>query len=481
MSELAWLDATAQAELVRRGEISPVDLAEAAIARIQLVNPEINAVVRPLVDDGLAAAGSLPGGALGGVPFLLKDLLAAYAGAELSAGSAFLCGFVPGYDSEMVRRYKRAGLVILGKTNTSEFGILGTAESSRFGPTRNPWDTGRTAGGSSGGAAAAVAAGLVAAAHGSDAAGSLRIPASCCGVFGLKPTRGRTSLAPDYGDLVSGLWVEHAITRSVRDSALLLDLTAGTAAGDPYRAPPPRGPFRQEVGRDPGKLRIALTTTAPNGASVAPSCVQAALDAARLCSELGHEVTDLALTADLEKLSAAFEVIWPVGAAWTAAHWEKTLGRTAGEQDLELTTWALSHIGRQTTAVDYLEAICDLQRLSRSLAAEFGPYDVWLTPAVATPPPQIGWIQSPPDDPLLGYRRDDEFCAFTAIPNITGAPAMSEPLYWTADGLPIGTQFVAEPGAEDVLIRLAAQLEQARPWAHRHPPMVDALYRNGPG
>jgi amidase len=481
MTELTWLDATAQAGLVRRGEISPVELAEAAIERIQRVNPVINAVVRPLFADGLAAARNIRRGApFAGVPFLLKDLLAAYAGAELTAGSAFLRNFVSGHDSELVRRYKQAGLVILGKTSTSEFGILGTTEPRLFGPTRNPWDTDRTPGGSSGGAAAAVASGLVAAAHGSDAAGSLRIPASCCGVFGLKPTRARTSLAPDYGDLVSGLWVEHAITRSVRDSALLLDATAGPAAGDPYRAPPPNDRFRDEVGRDPGRLRIAVTTAAPNGARVEPDCVQAAFDAAQLCSELGHQVTELALVADLERLSAAFEVIWPVGAAWTVAHWEKIMGRAAGEEDLEPITRTLSQIGRRTTAVDYLEAVCDLQWLSRSLAADFGPYDVWLTPAVATLPPRLGWIQSTPDDPLLGYRRDDEFCAFTAIANVTGRPAMSVPLYWTVDGLPVGTQFMAEPGAEDVLIRLAAQLERARPWADRHPPLVDALYRDGP-
>jgi amidase len=482
MTELTWLDATAQAELVRRGEISPVELAEAAIERIKRVNPVINAVVRTLFDDGLAAAGYVPRDApLAGVPFLLKDLLAAYAGAELTSASAFLRDFVPDHDSELVRRYKQAGLVILGKTNTPEFGLMGTTEPRLFGPTRNPWDTDRTAGGSSGGAAAAVASGLVAAAHGSDAAGSLRIPASCCGVFGLKPTRARTSLAPDYGDLVSGLWVEHAITRSVRDSALLLDVAAGPAAGDPYRAPPPRDSFRREVGRDPGRLRIAVTTTAPNGARVDQDCVQAAVDAADLCSELGHQVTDLALAVDLERLSAAFGVIYPVGAAWTVAHWERVLGRAAEAEDLELITGTLAEIGRRTTAVDYLEAVCDLQRLSRDLAAEFGPYDVWLTPTLATLPPRLGWIQSTPDDPLLGYRRDDEFCAFTAIPNLTGGPAMSVPLYWTADGLPVGTQFVAEPGAEDVLIRLAAQLERARPWADRHPPLVDALYTGGPG
>jgi amidase len=481
MPELAWLDATAQAEMIRRGEASPVALAEAAIERIQLVNPVLNAVVRPLFDDGRAAARNAPPGSpFAGVPFLLKDLLAAYAGAPLSAGSSFLQNFVPDYDSELVRRYKQAGLVILGKTSTSEFGILGTTEPEYFGPVRNPWDIERSAGGSSGGAAAAVASGLVPMAHGSDAAGSLRIPASCCGVFGLKPTRARNSLAPDYGDLVSGLWVEHAITRSVRDSALLLDSTAGPAPGDPYWAPQPRRSFRQEVGRSPGRLSVAVTTRSPTGTSVEPACVRAALDAADLCSELGHQVTEVVPGVDLERLSAAFEVIWAAGAAWTVAHWAKTLARVPEPGDLELITQALSEIGQRVTAVEYLEAVCDLQKLSRGLADELASYDVWLTPAVATLPPRLGWIHSPPDDPLLGYQRDSEFCAFTAIPNITGQPAMSVPLYWTAEGLPIGTQFVADPGCEGVLIRLASQLEQTRPWTGRHPPLIEEIYRNRP-
>jgi amidase len=478
--ELAWLDATTLAGMIRRGEVDPVELAEAAIERIRLVNPVINAVVTPLFDDGRISAHNMPRGSpFEGVPFLLKDLLAAYAGVPLSAGSSFLRNFVPTYNSEIVRRYKNAGLIIIGKTNTSEFGILGTTEPEHFGPTRNPWNTERSAGGSSGGAAAAVASGLVPMAHGSDAAGSLRIPASCCGVFGLKPTRARNSLAPDYGDLVSGLWVEHAITRSVRDSALLLDVTAGPVAGDPYRAPQPRKSFRHEVGRSPGQLRIALSTSPPTGTNVESSCVQAALDAADLCSELGHRISEITLGVDLERLSSAFEVIWAAGAAWTLAHWEQVLNRAPQNEDIEPITRALSLIGKRITAVEYLEAVCDLQHISRGLAHELGNYDVLLTPTVATPPPPLGWIQSSPDDPLLGYRRDSEFCAFTAIPSITGQPAISVPLFWTAEGLPIGTQFVAEPGGEHLLIRLASQLEEARPWAPRHPPMVEALYSNG--
>jgi amidase len=480
VDKLAWLDATTLTEMVRRSEISPIELTEAAIERIRLVNPVINAVVTPLFDRGMVDTHNTPSGSpFEGVPFLLKDLLAAYAGVPLSAGSSFLRDFIPTYDSEIVHRYKKAGLIIIGKTNTSEFGILGTTEPELFGPTRNPWDVGRSTGGSSGGAAAAVASGLVPMAHGSDAAGSLRIPASCCGVFGLKPTRARNSLAPDYGDLVSGLWVEHAITRSVRDSALLLDATSGPAAGDPYRAPQPRNSFRHEAGRNPGQLRIALTTTSPTGTSVDSVCIHAALDAAELCSELGHQVTEIALGVDPERLSSAFEVIWAAGTAWTVAHWKRVLRRAPRREDFEPITRMLNQIGQRTTAVEYLEAVCDLQQLSRGIVHELGKYDIWLTPTVATLPPPLGWIQSPLDDPMLGYERDSVFCAFTAIPNITGQPAMSVPLFWTSDGLPIGTQFVAEPGGEHLLIRLASQLEEARPWADRHPPTVETLYRNG--
>lgn len=294
-NELALLDAIAQAELVRRKEVKPIEMVEAAIERIERVNPAINAVVTPMFDEARAAAGgTLPDGPFTGVPFLLKDLLAAYAGVRMTSGSAFLRDFVPDHDSELVARHKRAGLIVVGKTNTPEYGIMPTTEPALFGPTRNPWDTTRATGGSSGGSAAAVAAGLVAFAHGNDGGGSIRIPASCCGVFGLKPTRARNPLGPDFGDMFSGLVAEHALTRSVRDSAALLDATSGSEIGDPYCAPPPARPFLHEVGADPGKLRIAFTTVAPSGATVHPDCVRAVIDAAKLCSDLGHEVVEAA-------------------------------------------------------------------------------------------------------------------------------------------------------------------------------------------
>lgn len=263
-NELALRDATAQAEMVRKKEVKPIELVDAAIERIERINPQLNAVVTPMFDEARTSAkGELPDGPFTGVPFLLKDLIAAYAGVPMTSGSAFLGDFVPDHDSELVARYKRAGLIVVGKTNTPEYGIMPTTEPALFGPAGNPWDTTRATGGSSGGSAAAVAAGMVAFAHGNDGGGSIRIPASCCGVFGLKPTRARNPLGPDFGDMFSGLVAEHALTRSVRDSAALLDATSGASIGDPYWAPPPARPFVQEVQNNPTKLRIALTTVAP--------------------------------------------------------------------------------------------------------------------------------------------------------------------------------------------------------------------------
>src|SRR3990172_4055986 len=290
MDELAFLDATAQADLVRRKQVKPIELVDAAIERIERLNPSLNAVVTPMYDIARgAAAGSLPDGPFSGVPFLLKDLSAAYAGVRLTSGSVFLKDYVPGYDSEMVARYKRAGLVTVGKTNTPEFGLVPTTESALLGPARNPWDTERSTGGSSGGSAAAVAAGLVPAAHGGDGGGSIRIPASCCGIVGLKPTRGRNPLGPEVGDVLNGLVVQHVDRKSVRDCAAVLDATAGPDIGDPYWATPPERPFLQEVGADTGRLRIAFTTQAPTGTPIHPDCVAAVKEAAALCAELGHE------------------------------------------------------------------------------------------------------------------------------------------------------------------------------------------------
>jgi len=472
LDELAFLDATAQAELVRRGEVNAIELVEAAIERIERLNPAINAVITPMYEEArAAAAGELPDGPFKGVPFLLKDLLADYAGVRTCEGSAFLLGrYVPDHDSELVSRHKRAGLIVVGKTNTPEFGLVPTTEPHLFGPSRNPWDTGRTTGGSSGGSAAAVAAGIVPMAHGNDGGGSIRIPASCCGLFGLKPTRGRNPLGPDTGDMMSGLVMEHALTRSVRDSAALLDATSGPDTGDPYWAPPKERPFLHEAGADPGKLRVAFTNVAATGAQVHQDCVSAVHEAAQLCSELGHEVEEAVPEIDGAWVLPRFMTLYSAGCAAGIDYCAHYLNLIPTEDKFEPLTWAMYELGRKRTASDYLLALSDLQKLSRDIARFFTKYDILITPTLAEPPVPLGTFDSPVDDAMQGMRRAGAFAPFTPLFNITGQPAMSMPLFWNSEGLPIGTQFVGRFGDEATLFRLAAQLEEARPWAGRRPP-----------
>lgn len=470
--DLAFLDATTQAEMVRRREIKAIELVEAAIDRIERLNPVLNAVVTPMYEQARATATArLPDAPFTGVPFLLKDFAAEYAGVRFTEGSAYLSNFVPDRDTELVTRLKRAGLIIVGKTNTPEFGQLPTTEPRLFGPTHNPWDTTRTPGGSSGGSAAAVAAGLVPMAHGNDGGGSIRIPASCCGVFGLKPTRARNPWGPHYGDTLSGLVVEHALTRSIRDSAALLDATSGPDVGDPYWAPPPRRPFLEEVGTSPGRLSIAFTTSAATDIPVHEDCIQAVQEAAALCADLGHEVSEDTPAIDGPTVGGNFVVLWTSGTAWILDHWERRTGRELTPDQFEPLTWALYEMGRHHTSPEYLLAIEYLQTVSRDIARFFMDYDVWLTPTLGEPPVPLGTFDSPPDDPLRGFRRSGSFTPFASIANVTGQPAMSVPLLWNTDGLPVGTQFIGRFGDEATLFRLAAQLEQARPWADRRPPI----------
>lgn len=466
------LDATAQAELVRRKEVKPIELVDAAIERIERLNPTINAVVTPMYEEARTVArGELPQGPFTGVPFLLKDIFTSYAGVPLTFGSVFLRDYVPDHDSELVARQKRAGLIILGKTNLSEFGLIPTTEPRLFGPTRNPWDTGRMPGGSSGGSAAAVAAGMVAMAHSADGGGSTRMPASCCGLFGLKPTRARTPVGPDYGDILGGFAIHHAITRSVRDSAALLDATSGPDVGDPYWAPPPARPFLQEVGADPGRLRIAFSVESPTGTTVHDDCVKAVRDAAALCAGLGHEVEEAAPAVLGEQLVQPFLTIWAAGCAMAVDGFALITGRTATPDQFEPLTWALCEMGRRTSASSYLIAVALLQMVARDAGHFLVDYDVWLTPTLTEPPLPLGSFDSPPENPLKGIDRAAEFMPFTPIANFTGLPAMSVPLFWNAGGLPVGTHFTGRFGDEATLFRLAAQLEEARPWAGRRPPV----------
>jgi amidase len=465
-------DALEQAQLVRQGEISATELITDALTQAERLNPSLNAIITPLSDEALEQGKTITPGdprLFAGVPFLLKDLLASYAGARLTEGSRFLGEFVPRQDSELVARLRRAGLIVIGKTNTPEFGILGTTEPLRFGPTHNPWDYSRSPGGSSGGSAAAVAAGIVPMAHANDGGGSIRIPASCCGIFGLKPARARNPLGPDHGDLFSGLVVEHAVTRSVRDSAALLDVTAGPAPGDPYGITLPKRSYLKEAGRDPGRLRIAVSVSSPSGTPVHPLCAEATWDAARLCEELGHIVEPAEPRLHPERFTQAFDTVWSAGIASVVEEWCQRLGRRPAPSDLEPTTWAVWDKGLSVSAPKYLLAVSELQLVTRQMAMFLNDFDVWLTPTVSLPPPPLGYFDPTPDQPLRGYERDAAFCPFTPVANATGLPAMSVPLWWDEDGLPIGVHFTGRYADEATLIRLAAQLERARPWRHRTP------------
>jgi amidase len=480
---LASLDLIGQGELIRRGEVSPVELVDAAIDRIEALNPHLNAVVATVYDaarrEAEAATKSATGGTavendpsrpLAGTPFLVKDLGAAMAGVPETMGSRALRTHVPRTDSRLVRAYRDAGLIILGRTNTPEFGNHSTTEPELFGPTRNPWDPSLTVGGSSGGSAAAVASGMVAAAHGGDGAGSLRIPASCCGVFGLKPSRGRVSRAP-AGEEVGGLTTRHAITRSVRDSAALLDVSSAPVPGDPYRAPAPERPFLEEVGREPGRLRIGWSSRPPLDVAVDGDCIAAVEGAAALLASLGHEVVEASPTFDSSVLIEPLATIWSVGNLVDAQLCEQVLGRPPRDDELELSTRELVDHGRTLSALDIVNAVAAFGTATRQFAAFFETHDVWLTPTLARRPEPLGVLNRAAGSAVAWQRFDDAFNPWNPIANISGQPAMSMPLHWTADGIPIGVLVTARWGEEALLVRLAAQLEAARPWADRRPPI----------
>lgn len=468
--QVADLDATAQAALVRAGDVSAVELVEGAIERIERMNPLLGAVVTPMFEQARAAAAAGPTGPFAGVPYLVKDLIAEIEGVPFSEGSVFVSGTVSTWTSELVQRLRRSGLVLVGKTNTPEFGMAPACEPVRHGPTRNPWDPRYSTSGSSGGSAAAVASGMVPMAHGNDAGGSLRFPASACGLFGLKPTRARNPLGPEYGDALGGWAVEHALTVSVRDSAALLDATAGGSLGDPYPAPPAARPFAAEVGADPGRLRIAYTARTPGGGLGHPDCVAALDDAVALCDELGHELVEADLPGLDERVGAAIGTVFDAATAWIVGYWARRLGREPGPGELEPLTGAYRDAGLRVSAADYLLAVTDLQAFSRTVAAFLTGIDVWLTPTMSEPPPLIGEMTATVEDPLRAIGRGARTVRYPAVvANITGNPAMSVPLWWNADGLPIGAHALGRFGGEATLIRLAGQLEQARPWAGRTP------------
>ena len=465
------LDATAQADLVRRGEVSAAELVEAAILRAEALNPRLNAIVSPAYEQALdAARGRVPHGPFSGVPFVVKDLVAACAGLPKTECCRFLRANVAAQDSELVARYRRAGLIVLGMTNASEFGILPTTEPALFGATRNPWNLEHSPGGSSGGSAAAVAARIVAMGHANDWGGSIRIPAACCGLFGLKPTRARLSLGPRFGDLLSGLVQEHVVTRSVRDSARLLDATAGMMAGDPYDAPAAERPYSEEVGLPAGRLRIGVWTRPPTGSRVHPDCTEAVSAAVALCEELGHELEEVTMPLqEPELMMGAFATLYAAGVATLVADWAAFTGRVADKESFEPLTWSLAELGRLRTAADYLEALLRLQREARHVATLFDTWDLVLGPTLAEPPAPLGTFAATADNPYAGFMRAGMYTPFTPLANITGQPSMSVPLFRNEAGLPIGVMFTGRFGAEGTLLRFAAELEEARPWADKAP------------
>jgi amidase len=488
-------DATALAQRVRDREVTPAELLECAIALVETLNPRINAVVRRMFDVARAAvAAGLPVGPFSGVPFLLKDLGAHVAGVPTAGGSRLLEQVIRTHDSEIVRRYRAAGVVILGKTNTPELGILGVTENDRFGPTRSPWDLDRTPGGSSGGSGAAVAARIVPVAHGGDGGGSIRIPSSACGLVGLKPSRGRSPIGPD-GDIGwSGFVEQHVLTRSVRDSAAFLDVIAGDEPGRPVHARPPERPFAQEVGRDPGRLRVAFTTGALLAEDTHPECVAAVESAARTLEDLGHEVVEESPPLDRPRLVRAYLMTVAANVCAEVRGVARTLGRRVRDDELEPTTWLLHDIGRRASAGELRELHGEMVAARWELHRFHERYDVWVTPTMAQPPARIGEFSPKPAERavmwllrrvpirLLLERALQEMAdgMLAAMPNteplnMTGQPAMSLPLHMSDDGLPIGVQLVARLGDEATLFRLAAQLEAARPWADRRPPLLAHL------
>jgi Asp-tRNA(Asn)/Glu-tRNA(Gln) amidotransferase A subunit family amidase len=440
---------------------------QAALARLKAVNPKVNAVTLDLgeraADEVRAGA---PAGPLGGVPFLLKDLGAQLAGTSTTAGSRLLGDPPAAADSALVAAYKQAGLVIIGKTNTPELGLEPVTEPARFGPSRNPWDLERTPGGSSGGSSAAVAGGIVPAAHASDGGGSIRIPAACTGLFGLKPSRGRVSFAPaDEG--WGGFSIHHALTWSVRDSAALLDAVCAPRAGDPYWRDPPAAPFATEVGREPGPLRIAFTTAALAAPAIEPECAEAVRAAATLCQSLGHEVEEVDLPFDYAPIGEAGGTVIAASVAAALDAEAERRGRPIGQGEIEDVTFAMYERGKRIGGSQYVRALQACHAFGRTMAEVFLGIDVLVMSTLGSPAIPLGWLRG---GGLESYaERLFAFMPNTQAFNITGQPAMSVPLAMSAGGLPIGVQFIARTGEEAVLFRLAGQLERAAPWAGRRP------------
>ncbi len=457
---LAFRSATEQAELIRRGEVGSEELVRLYLERIEALDPQLNAFVTVCGERALAEARTPRAGPFSGVPLPIKDLTETE-GIRTTFSTPGLAQNVPARDTNVVARLRAAGFVVIGKTNTPELGLIPLTNSELNGICRNPWDRSRTPGGSSGGAAAAVAAGLAPAAHGSDGGGSIRIPASCCGIYGLKPSRGRISPAP-YGDLF-GLSTAGPLTRTVADAAAMLDVMAGNEPGDPYFCPRPARPFAEEVGADPGRLRIAWTDAAPVDTIIDPECVRAVTDAADLLTELGHDVEEAAPPWRDDRLIPAFTQLWQTIPTLYPSQVREGFGPVAA---------ALAKTAEVTSSADYLRSLVVLQEIARTVVAFWADYDLVLTPTLGLRPVPVDWHDAD-SDPWAQFDRNVLFTPFTPLVNATGQPAASVPLSWSADGLPIGVQLIGRPADEATILRVSAQLEAARPWRQRRPEVFE--------
>ena len=493
-SEYIHFDATALAALIAAGEVTPEELLSCALEQSSHANVKTNAICRSMEGEAHEQLNGRPQGPFAGVPFLIKDGVQDYAGLPTSYGSKSMLRFTPKQHSAVVKRYLNAGLVIFGKTNLPEFALKSVTDSKLFGLANNPWDLGRTPGGSSGGSAAAVASGVVPMAAGNDGGGSIRIPASYCGLFGLRPSRGRVSSGPDLGEVWGGASSEGVISRSIRDSARALDVLQGAEPGDPFEVTRPELPYEQAIGHDVGKLRIGFCTTSPIGTPVDPQAIAAVKDAAQLLQSLGHDVQEQKPEVDGAALSVSYLHMY---FGYVSASVKMATAAGASSQEFELLTRILAKLGNATSSGAFVEQMSAWNSYARALASFHSRFDMLLTPTVATPAPVHGsgdlpkaqeWVLSvlertglfrllaglgAMDGMVQNIARDSlTFVPFTQLSNLTGTPSMSVPLYWTPENLPMGVQFVAQFGKEDKLLQLAKQLEEARPWMHRLPTWV---------
>jgi amidase len=468
-SEYDRTDGLGLAERVAHKDVTAAELLEEAISRAERFNPALNAVVFKDYERARTAAhGPLPAGPFAGVPFLLKDIFLNAEGTPTRQGSRFFPAFPAAHDSHLAARFKQAGLIAFGKTNVPEFGLLPTTEGRLYGPAHNPWNLAHSTGGSSGGSAAAVAAGIVPLAHANDGGGSIRIPASCCGLVGLKPSRGRVSAGPDMGEAMDGLSCELVVSRSVRDTAAALDVAAGYEPGDPYCATPALASYLQASKEKPKRLRIGVAKKKLDGRPPHPDCLAAVEHAAKLSADLGHIVEEASPDLDMATMLPSFMAIWCANLASVVDLIARLTGQTPSTDNLEGTTLGLYEAGKRVSASEYLQAKMMFNQVTRAVANFHKTYDLWLTATLGSPPLMLGTLDIDERDPQKAFAPLIDYVAYTAIQNVTGQPAISLPLFWNDAGLPIGVHFVAPFGDELTLLQLATKLEQAQPWFGRY-------------